>query len=68
MIRDHVDTLATHELEERKQQEELEQIRQENLAMRELVRQATESSKAVREKAKNTYIAETLEYQERFRE
>jgi hypothetical protein len=33
-----VDTLATHELEERRQQEELEQIRQENLAMREMVR------------------------------
>jgi hypothetical protein len=40
----------------------------ENLEMRELVRQATENSKAVREKAKSTYIADTLEYQERFRE
>jgi hypothetical protein len=36
--------------------------------MRELVRQATEKSKAVRDKAKNAYISETLEYQERFRE
>jgi len=63
-----VDSLSTHELEERRQQEELEQIRQENLAMRETIRQATEKSKQVREKAKNAYISETLEYQERFRE
>ena len=34
VVKDHVDCLATHELEERRQQEELEQIRQENAAMR----------------------------------
>ncbi|MFO0116187.1 MAG: hypothetical protein ACK521_00700 [bacterium] len=55
-MRDHVDILATHELEERRQQEELEQIRQENYQMREMVRQATDKSKAVRDKAKNAYI------------
>lgn len=68
LVRDHVDTLATHELEERRQHEELEQIRQDNFAMREMIRQATEKSKAVRDKAKSTYISETMEYQERFRE
>lgn len=68
LVRDHVDTLATHELDERRQQEELEAIRQENLAMREMIRQATEKSKAVRNKAKNAYVSETMEYQERFRE
>ena len=56
LVRDHVDVLSTHELEERRQQEELEQIRQENYQMREMVRQATEKSKAVRDKAKNAYI------------
>jgi hypothetical protein len=30
--------------------------------MREMIRQATEKSKAVRDKAKNIYIKETLEY------
>lgn len=38
LVRDHVDTLATHELEERRQHEELEQIRQDNFAMREMIR------------------------------
>lgn len=36
--------------------------------MREMIRQATEKSKAVRNKAKNAYVSETMEYQERFRE
>jgi hypothetical protein len=54
--------LSTHELEERRNQEEVEQIRQENQQMREMIRQATEKSKAVRDKAKNSYIKETLEY------
>jgi|FrelakmetLWP11LW_1041352.scaffolds.fasta_scaffold276020_1 hypothetical protein len=35
IVKDHVDALSAHELEERKQQEELEQIRQENMLMRE---------------------------------
>ena len=30
--------------------------------MREMIRQATEKSKVVRNKAKNAYIAETMEY------
>lgn len=30
IVRDHVDALSTHELEERRNQEEVEQIRQEN--------------------------------------
>ena len=36
--------------------------------MREIIQQATEKSRAVRDRAKNVYISETLEYQERFRE
>lgn len=35
IVKDHVDCLATFELDERRQQEELAQIRQENAAMRE---------------------------------
>ena len=35
VVKDHVDSLSSHELEERKMQEELEQIRLENMAMRE---------------------------------
>ena len=35
VVKDHVDLLAAHELEERKVQEELEAVREENFAMRE---------------------------------
>ena len=38
VVRDHVDALSTHELNERRQQEELEQLRLENAAMREQIR------------------------------
>ena len=38
VVKDHVDALATQELEERRKQEELEQIRQENASMREQIR------------------------------
>lgn len=41
VVKDHVDSLSSHELEERKMQEELEQIRLENMAMREQIRTAT---------------------------
>ena len=41
VVKDHVDSLSAHELEERKMQEELEQIRLENMAMREQIRTAT---------------------------
>ena len=62
MVKDHVDALSTHELEERRQQEELEQVRQENAAMREQIRQATFNTKKSKTKAKNEYIADTMEY------
>ena len=68
VVKDHVDALSTHELEERRQQEELEQVRQENAAMREQIRQATFNTKKTKTKAKNEYIADTMEYQEKFRD
>jgi len=48
--------LSTHELQERRKQEELESIRQENAAMREQIRQATLQTKKTKAKAKNDYI------------
>jgi len=68
VVKDHVDVLAAHELEERKQQEELEQIRQENLAMREQVRNATLNTEKTKTKAKKDYVNETMVFQEKFRE
>ena len=54
--------MASHELEERKQQEELEQIRQENLAMREQIRQAALSTEKTKTKARQDYINETMAF------
>ena len=68
VVKDHVDCLSSHELEERKQQEELEQIRQENIAMREQIRSATLSKEKTKTKAKQDYCNETLSFQEKFRE
>ena len=68
VVKDHVDSLSTHELEERRQQEELEQIRQENAAMREQIRQATMAATKTKTKAKTGYINDTVAYQDKFRE
>lgn len=68
IVKDHVDALSAHELEERKQQEELEQIRQENMLMREQIRNATLESEKTKTKAKTDYINETMAFQEKFRE
>ncbi len=68
VIKDHVDALAAHELEERRQQEELEQIRQENLAMREQIRSASLCTLQTKTKARQDYVNETLAFQEKFRE
>ena len=56
VVKDHVDALTTHELQERRKQEELEQLRQENAAMREQIRTATLQTKKTKAKAKNDYI------------
>ena len=68
IVKDHVDTLAAHELEERRQQEELEQIRMENMAMREQIRQASLSTLQTKTKARQDYVNETLAFQEKFRD
>ena len=68
VVKDHVDCLATFELDERRQQEELASIRQENAAMREQIRAATFNTKKTKAKAKSEYIADTMEYQEKFRD
>ena len=68
VVKDHVDVLAAHEQEERKQQEELEQIRQENHSMREQVRQTSLATHKTKTKAKQDYVNETLAFQEKFRE
>ena len=68
VVRDHVDALSTHELNERRQQEELEQLRLENASMREQIRQATENTQKTKTRAKNDYIHDTLQYQDKFRD
>ena len=68
VVKDHVDCLSSHELDERRQQEELEQIRLENMAMREQIRNATLTKEKAKTKAKQDYCTETLSFQEKFRE
>ena len=68
VVRDHVDALSTHELDERRQQEELEQLRLENASMREQIRSATENTQKTKTRAKNDYIHDTLQYQDKFRD
>jgi hypothetical protein len=44
VVKDHVDVMAQHEIEERKVQEELEAVRVENAQIREQIRDACHST------------------------
>jgi hypothetical protein len=60
--------VATSNAEERRMQEELDAIRQENADMRETVRRVDESTELKKNKAKSAYVANTQEYMSQFRD
>lgn len=60
--------MAQYEVEERKLQEEIENIRVENVGLREQIRQISNKTDVKKKEAKNEYEKNVAEYQERFRE
>lgn len=67
-MNDHVNNVATCNAEERRMQEELDALRNENLAMRETVRSTVEKTTSKKNKAEADHISTTTEYMSKFRD
>lgn len=67
-MRDHVDCLASTELEERSMQEELEALRASNLAMRKQINASAMRKHNTKSKAKDQYVADTVDLQTHLQE
>ena len=68
VVRDHIELKHVFELEERASQEEIEAIRQENLALRNGIRGICKDTKTTVEGAKGEFEANAEEFAQRFRE
>lgn len=68
VVRDHIELKHVFELEERASQEEIEAIRQENLALRNGIRNICKDTKTTVEGAKGEFEANAEEFAQRFRE
>lgn len=68
IVNDHLNSVATCNAEERRMQEELDALRNENLAMRETIRSTVEKTTGKKNKAEQDHIANTTEYMSKFRD
>lgn len=68
IVRDHVEQMAQFEAEERKMQEETEEIRVENALLRDQIRDISCKANSKKKEVKNEYEQSAQEFSEKFRE